>query len=137
MTRIVICGGPRTGKTTLANEMFSGAAPGFESAGLIASVRYTDDLIGKLEWGEDSAEVARWFDSLGPWIIEGVTTVRALRKWHANHYGERPPVDCVILLTTPYEPLSKGQATMAKSIENMFRDIEPWLREHSVEIEER
>ena len=80
MTRVVIAGGPRTGKTTHANKL------GAESG---ARVRHTDDLIGRLEWSAASQEVSQWFDEPGPWIVEGVAVPRAVRKWLAAHPSKK------------------------------------------------
>lgn len=131
MTRIAITGGPRTGKTTLA----SGIDDADDAGGF--RVRHTDDLIGKLDWSDASAEVSRWMDESGPWIIEGVAVSRALRKWMANHPGERPPVDRVIYLSEPHEELTKGQAAMAKGVRKVHDEIDPWLNQHGIQTEYR
>lgn len=130
MTRICITGGPRTGKTTLAREMDAGCQP----RGLL---RHTDDLM-HLNWSEASHRVARqWFNEPGPWIIEGVAVSRALRKWREQNPGEPPPVDRVIYLRTPHEELTPGQRSMAKGVETVHREIEPWLESHNVRTEYR
>lgn len=140
MTRIAITGGPKTGKTTLAKDIFEVWA---EDGRLVEralddfEIRHTDDLIGKLDWSDASAEIATWFDDPGPWIIEGVAVSRALRKWMANHPGERPPVDRVIYLSEPHESLSTGQASMAKGVRKVHDEIEPWLNEHGIRTEYR
>jgi hypothetical protein len=85
-------------------------------------VFHTDDLIGKLDWGQDSAEVARWFDRPGPWIVEGVTTVRALRKWLKNT-GTGAPCDEVYVLETPHQLLVPTQVSLRKQIMGQFEDI--------------
>ena len=121
--RICITGGPRTGKTTLSRRMGS------------ALVRHTDDLIGKLDWSGASREVARWFGHPGPWIIEGVAVPRALRKWLAAHQGK--PCDRVIVLTKAYTALDPGQATMAKGVNTVWREIQPILRARGVVVEVR
>lgn len=117
MTRIVICGGPRTGKTTLARELEVITA---------RDPRHTDDLV-HLGWSEASQAAALWLDEPGPWIIEGVAMSRALRKWRDAHPGEPPPVDKVIRLTTPHVELTKGQAAMAKGEETVWQEIAEWL----------
>lgn len=132
MVRICITGGPKTGKTTLANKLSLAGA-----AGLGAErdpVHHTDDTI-PLGWSNDSAEVAKWFDEPGPWIIEGVAVSRALRKWRERHPGEPPPVDRVIRLTVPRVALSKGQAAMAKGEETVWQEIVDWLGDQGVKIE--
>lgn len=139
MTRICIAGGPRTGKTTLADSMkYDGPAPPHDPCMLI---RHTDNLIeqckhlGKDAWSEASRIASTWLDEPGPWIIEGVAMARALRKWREAHPGERPPVDRVIRLTTPHVELIKGQAAMAKGEETVWAEIVMWLCEHGVSIE--
>lgn len=141
MTRILITGGPRTGKTTLADELgiTSPPPPGF----VVPIVRHSDDLIaelahlGKDAWSEGSRRVAEWLSESGPWIIEGVAASRGLRKYRDQHPGEPPPVDRVIYLREPHEPWTSGQRSMAKGVETVHREIEPWLDEHGVRTEYR
>lgn len=146
MTRIVICGGPRTGKTTLAWQMFGSGGLSYNAAqrsphqatvhfkGGTAVLRHTDDLIESHDWSAASAEVAAWLDAPGPWIIEGVAMARALRKWREACPGEPPPVDRVIRLTAPREALSKGQAAMAKGEQTVWAEIEEWLLDAGVPV---
>ncbi len=120
MRRIAIAGGPRTGKTTLAQSLWM---PGDK-------VLHTDDLIHLHLWSEASQVVCGWFDEPGPWIIEGVTVSRALRKWHQQHPGQPPPLDKCIYLTKEYVPLNGQQSAMAIGIEVVHAEIEHWLWEH-------
>lgn len=122
MTRTVITGGPRTGKTTLA-------------ATLPGPVRHTDDLIGVLDWSDASAEVARWMDEPGPWVIEGVAASRALRKWRDQHPGEPPPVDVVVYMDTPRVERTQRQDAMAKGVASVHEEIVAWLTAHGVRQE--
>jgi hypothetical protein len=100
-------------------------------------VRHTDYLIGKLDWSDASAEVARWLDEPGPWIIEGVAVSRALRKWREAHPGALPPVDRVIYLAKPLLALTSRQEAMAKGVRTVHDEIEGWLAEHGVPTEYR
>lgn len=129
MTRIVITGGPKTGKTTLAMTM---PQPHDETGPCI--VRHTDDLI-PLGWSEASQAAALWFDAPGPWIIEGVAVSRALRKWRDQHPGEPPPVDRVIMLTQPHQPLTPGQQSMTKGVDKVHDEIVGWLESNGVRVE--
>lgn len=111
---VVIVGGPGSGKSYLAHL----ADPERRRT------RCTDDLTGVLEWSEVSAEVARWIDEPGPWIIEGVATARALRKWLR---ASTSPAGLIVLMAKPYIDRGKGQAAMAKGVATVWREIAPEL----------
>jgi hypothetical protein len=118
--RIAIAGWPRAGKTTLA-ETFVRRGGGYV-------VRHTDDLIGQLGWSEASAEVAHWFDEPGPFIIEGVAVLRALRKWRAAHPGEPPPIDRLYYLPRgQFCELARGQESMGKGCDMVLDELREWL----------
>ena len=120
--RVCIVGGPRTGKTTLASTMLDPL--------------HTDDLIGALDWSAVSEIIAtQWIPKPGPWVIEGVALVRALRKWIERNAAGKP-CDRVIVLRTPKVELTPGQAAMAKGHETIWREVEPQLRKRGVEIVE-
>ncbi len=123
MSRIVVAGGPRTGKTTFADAF--GKMRGY-------AVRHTDDL-KDLDWSEASRLSAEWFHEPGPWVIEGVTCVRALRKWMAAH-PDGAPCDGVVWLKTPVCGLTPGQLTMMKGCATVWREILPELVQRGVEI---
>lgn len=127
--RLVICGVPRAGKTTLANSYVRPVA------------RHMDDLISiRVGWSEVSLTGSSWFEAPGPWIIEGVAAVRALRKWFRSHpekwCGLRAPCDRVIWLDTPRVPLTPGQETMAKGCRTIWREVRPMLLARNVHVEE-
>ncbi len=107
--RIVVLGGPGTGKTTLAKAL------------ALATTRSTDE-VKHLEWSAASEEVSKWFDEPGPWLVEGVTTARALRKW----LGRSPtgsPCDQLVFLSSVYEIRTTEQRTMAKGVATVWREI--------------
>lgn len=106
--RIVICGGPGSGKSEFALEL---------SARYGLPVLHTDDLT-TLEWSEQSVVAARWLNREGSWIIEGVTMVRALRKWLAR--GSGLPFDTIYWMERCYEtptPLRTGTRTIWDEIQ--------------------
>lgn len=141
MTRIVICGGPRTGKTTQAGSLQRDLTNYFGPLST-GQIHHSDDLIaelahlGKDAWSEGSRRVTEWLDAPGPWIIEGVALARALRKWREAHPGEPPPVDRVIRLTTPHVELTRGQAAMAKGEETVWQEIAGWLLGEGVAMDD-
>lgn len=118
--RTIIAGGPLTGKTTLADAM------GVE-------VQRTDDLIGQYEWSDLSKYVADVWMAEEEFCIEGVATVRALRKWMVKN-PEGKPCDEVIWLENPKAERVKGQVSMAKACATIMVEILPELERRGVQI---
>ncbi len=118
--RTVIVGGPNTGKSTLAESLSPDAL-------------HTDSLID-LGWSEASAAAAVWFDAPGPWVVEGVATARALRKWLAAH-PEGMPCDRVVFMLEPLAELSKGQLSMAKGVRTVWDEIDDQIRGRGVVVQ--
>lgn len=124
--RIVIAGGPRTGKTTLAVRL------GVER---FLIPRHTDDLIPTHTWSKASDEVALWLEHHGPFIVEGVATVRALRKFMQRHPTRRP-CDVVHWLYAPKVEQTPNQRAMAKAALTIWVQIRDELEARDVRIEE-
>jgi hypothetical protein len=122
--RILIAGGPRTGKTTFAAQLSDASG---------APVRHTDDLVGKLDWSAASAEVATWFDEPGPWIVEGVAVGRALRKWLAAH-PEGTPADTIYWALNAKVACTPGQISMAKGCLTVWTEVLPQLTARGVQV---
>lgn len=122
--RIVIAGGPRTGKTTLGKHM---------SAQLGYPLLSTDVYL-HLPWSDASDLVAERMLRTGPWIIEGVTVPRALRKAWA---GSGRLVDKAIWLGEPYGALSAAQERLSKGCLTVWRECLPWLLQSGTEVETR
>src|SRR6185503_4134965 len=98
--RIVILGGPHTGKTTLSIRLG------------IDNVRHSDD-IKHLGWSESSEAASQWFNEQGEWVAEGVQMARALRKWLRANPDKPLDVD-IVKLSRPFDELIQGQLSMAK-----------------------
>ncbi len=124
--RILVAGGPGCGKTTYAKKL--GSQLGFP-------VRSTDDLVGRMSWSKESAEVAKWIDSPAPYIIEGVTIPRALRKWLASHPRPLAPCELVCYRAEPFVTLSPGQEAMRKGVISVWAEVAGELRRRGVRIE--
>lgn len=123
MMKLLITGGPRTGKTTTALDL--GQKHG-------VPVYHTDDAI-PLGWHAASTEVARWLaEKPGPWIIEGVAVPRALRKYLATHSGI--PCGQCIVLRTPHMTLTPRQMDIMQGMMTVMAEIEPELRQRGMEI---
>lgn len=122
--KIAVAGGPGCGKTTFARQFST------------PHVWSTDELVlpfGRDTWSEQSAEVAEWFNLPGPWVIEGVTVVRALRKWVKAHPSGRP-CDVVYWRDVPLKPLNSRQQSMLKGCQTIWFDLVPFLERVGVEI---
>lgn len=119
-SRVVIVGGPRTGKTTLAARYRD------------VPVWHTDDYI-KRTFEQSVEAMLPLLDEPGPWVLEGVTTVRVLRAWlRAGHSGK--PCDEVICCWEAKMALSRGQETMAKGCRTIWSQIAGELLLRGVEI---
>lgn len=118
--KTVIVGGPKTGKTTKA-------------AQLGGTVIHTDDERSLNNFSAQSASAMRHFDTPGAWTLEGVTAVRALRKWLATHPTGKP-CDTVIHLKTPKTAQTLGQAHLAQGCETIWQEIAPELKKRGVAI---
>lgn len=121
-SRVLVVGGPRTGKTTLAHQ-------------LELPVHSSDQLIDTHDWSAASAEVADWIGNNlgGRWVIEGVATARALRKWLNRNPDAK--LDCVVvLMNRPLVELSKGQAAMGKGVAKVWNEIAPEALRRGVRV---
>ncbi len=142
--RICIVGGPRTGKTTLALQLRDAALSDPSTASL--SLVHSDALIDEVSWSEQSEVLARKLDNPGPWIMEGVAVPRALRKWLAKRKvtdlalanvidkAILRPCDIVYVLQRPHVERSKGQETMAKAVETVWKLVQPELLKRGVDV---
>ena len=124
MSRILIAGWPRTGKTTLAAKL---------GAELGIPVRHTDDAI-PLGWSEASLAVSTWFEDEGAMICEGVAIPRALRKW-LDRNPEGKPADVLYWSDVPREALSIGQTSMGKGCTKVLDEIRDELVRRGVRLE--
>jgi adenosyl cobinamide kinase/adenosyl cobinamide phosphate guanylyltransferase len=128
--RIAIVGGPRHGKSTLADQL----------AGRTGHPVYCSDPLSKvanpkpyatyapedLSWEELAPWIAEhWFTMRGPHIIEGVHTARALRTLYRQDPDSEPThyIDQIYVLPNPHLPQDKGQQNCAKGIMTIWEQI--------------
>lgn len=131
--RVVIIGGPRRGKSTMARKLRAEGIPTFCTDPLTLvkdpeeGVTYLPEGLG---WSEASKFVAdNWLTQPGPWCVEGIATVRALRKF----INERGDVDGsevlagveVIVLTDghPDADINDRQEATAKAVWTIWSEI--------------
>lgn len=132
--RVVIVGGPRRGKSTLARTfglpIFCGDPK--------SKVKDPEDgvtyLSEGLPYAGDSGASAwitvNWFSQSAPWVAEGHVMARALRRWmeqeRSCQYASRVvmPCDRIIVLAGPARCEStKGQETMHKGVMTVWEEI--------------
>jgi hypothetical protein len=128
MTRIVIVGGPRRGKSTLANQL--GVMPircGDPKSKVKEPLEHVTYLPEGLKFAGDGGAadwVARkWFTLEGPWTCEGHVMARALRRWLQTKEGM--PCDKIVVLDRPAfsENLLPGQRAMHSGVMRVWREI--------------
>lgn len=123
--RVMVIGGPRTGKTSLAASL------------RVEPLIHADTLIDAFTWSAVSEELATLMGRPGPWLIEGVAAVRGLRKWLHEH-SQGKPCDLVIVMSEAKVGRTPRQEAMAKQSETIFsRIIDELVRRGTGLLEER
>lgn len=112
MPRIVICGGPRVGKTSLAQRLA-------QESGL--PVVSTDNFIG-VPWGSVPETVILSVKYAEDWILEGIQATRVLRKWLQTAPLEAR-ITVVHYLKTPVVARTKKQDSTAKAVASVLDSI--------------
>lgn len=138
--RIVIVGGPRRGKSTMAVEL-SNAAKGcpIYCGDPLSKVKDPDVSVHYLPEdipfsGDDGAAqwiAEHWFTMPGPWVCEGHVMARALRRWLAgtapfrdNGFELMRPCERIIVLDRPgFGMPSRGQESMHTGVMTVWREI--------------
>ncbi len=120
--KVLIIGHPRSGKTTLANKM---AAEYWYANHDAITVYSTDDLIDKYEWSVFSDKVADLLQQPGPWVIEGCSAVRGLRKYlKAEHKVDFE----IVWLNSPHVPLVGKQIGFAASLTSIYNECREMMK---------
>lgn len=134
--RVILVGGPMRGKSTYARRF---RVP-IMCTDARSQVREPDPdveyLPEGLEWSAASAYVAEhWLTRPGPWVIEGVATARALRKWFAVH--AEPPADRVLLFVRPAATPTDGQERMAAGVMKVWSEVADLVADRTETVDVR
>lgn len=137
--RTVFVGGPKSGKTTYAAQVRARTGQVvLHTDWLLEGHRPANQppLAKWPTWSEASALVAEELGLPGHWIIEGVSTARALRKWMLAHEGDsEKPCDEVLLFTSPLETTTPPQVAMKKGVWTVWDEVEDELLKRGVRVE--
>ena len=121
--RVVIAGGPRSGKSHLAAKLLRNGQ----------RLHDGEELTG-VEWSAGSELFSRWLDEPGPYICENVAAARGLRKWLLRNPLGGLPADLFIQLDTQVDTRAPGQEAMAKGCRTVWDEIEPGLVRRGAKI---
>lgn len=134
--RVIVVGGPRRGKSTLAHDLERNSPIGMsircgdplsKVKDPLPGVQYLPEGLpfagddGAAQWIADN-----WFTLPGPWVCEGHVMARALRRWlvRPGYATNPPPCDRIIVLDMPaWVEASKGQEAMHKSVMTVWQGI--------------
>jgi hypothetical protein len=125
--RIIIIGGPQCGKSTYALSLNKPVFCGDPRSLVKRPVDGVTYLPEHLSWSAGSDFIANnWFKQKGPYVIEGVSIVRALRKWKKNHSVVRSmPCDRIIYIVNKHPSVQRlpGQDAMEKAVLTVWNEI--------------
>lgn len=143
MSRIIIVGGPRTGKSTLAKSFGVPVRCGDPESKVkesLPGVTYLPEMVkygchhgdqercketpfactGAAAWVSDN-----WFKDKGPWVCEGHVMARALRKFDLTNPISAMPANKIIVLENQYDHAVTlpGQVKLHEQTMKIWREI--------------
>jgi hypothetical protein len=135
--RIVIVGGPRTGKSWLAQTYWT-AGYDVYCGDPLSKVKDPIETVTYLPEGlamEDECTrfvVEHWLSQPGPWVCEGWLMARVLRKWLQVHDYEPPtefPCDKIIVFENQRADcdLLRGQVAMHAGVHKVWNEINDYF----------
>lgn len=147
MPRIVVIGGPRTGKTTYATKLARELKVHLASTGkhtenpegLVSVKNYgkvsTDDYVSKYSYPDLPAKVIEDLRKMDDFVLEGTQAARVLRRW-LREAPDEPKLDkTLVFLGKPWVQRNPRQEATAKGVKTVWRDLEPLLKRHGVPYE--
>lgn len=144
MSRIVIVAGSRCGKSTLAAKLqretgaqvYCGDPPDKAKECRPETIYLPEGLDIAGDHGAAAWVARHWFARPGPWICEGWSTARALKRWidtvrGFEHQQDEWPCDRIIVITDhhPEAEVSDAQRAQHRGVMTTWRKIEHYFEE--------
>lgn len=138
MPRIVVIGGPRTGKTTYATKLAKELGVHLASTGKRTEAECglvsTDNWMKKASWNDLPDHVIRDLQARESFVLEGTQAARVLRRW-LRDTPDQPKLDKVLVFNRPWVKRNGGQEAMAKGVKTVLRELLPLLQRAGVTVE--
>ncbi len=138
MPRIVVLGGPRTGKTTYATKLAKKLGVHLGSTGKRTEQEdglvSTDNYMKRANWATLPDVIIKDLKNREDWVLEGTQAARVLRRWLKEDING-PKVDKVLVFNKPWVTRSGGQEAMAKGVRTILKDLQPLLAKAGIEVE--
>ena len=138
MPRIVVLGGPRTGKTTYATRLARELGVHLASTGKRTEAPEglvsTDNYLDSGSYDDLPDRVIADLRGRESFVLEGTQAARVLRRWLRTTPDE-VKLDKVLAFGRPWVRRTPKQEATAKGVRTTLRDLEPMLRQAGVEVE--
>ncbi len=137
MPRIVVIGGPRTGKTTYATKLAKQLGCHLGSTGKRTEQEEglvsTDNYMKRADWKTLPDVILKDLKPRESWVLEGTQAARVLRRALREDPSFR--VDKVLVFGRPWVARNPGQEAMAKGVRTILADMMPLLEKAGIEVE--
>jgi len=139
MPRIVVLGGPRTGKSTYATKLAKELGIHLASTGKRTEqpegLVSTDNYLDKGTYEDLPDRVIADLRGRESFVLEGTQAARVLRRW-LRTAPEEVKLDKVLgFLGRPWVARTPKQEATAKGVRTTLRDLEPMLRDAGIPFE--
>jgi len=139
MPRIVVIGGPRTGKTTYATKLAKQLGVHLGSTGKRTEQEdglvSTDNYMKRADWKTLPDVIIKDLKDREDWVLEGTQAARVLRRW-LKQAPDEPKIDKVLVFNRPWVVRNTGQEAMAKGVRTVLRDMMPLLKKAGITVED-
>jgi hypothetical protein len=138
MPRIVVIGGPRTGKTTYATKLarqlgvhLASTGKRTEHEGGLVS---TDNYLDRGTYDDLPDRVIADLRKRDSFVLEGTQAARVVRRW-LKQSPDEPRLDKALVFNRPWVKRNPRQESTAKGVRTTLRDLLPMLERAGIQVE--